>query len=283
MPATAPGIISPGILMESGQQKELGIIGINSMDLKQVYGITGVAPNVELHAHRTFGCSATGESDTVVAAAQKAQADGVDMISISTSALSLPAELENPSELPRILSVGADANKNFPLRVRYTVCLPLARGRAQGATPACHREQLMAGAVARNKSNAGSQGKLSNDRLPVSSDGRLPVGRYHDLLPVVHSQVHDGILPGNIKLLHCRPGGTCTILSGASMATSLVNARDHGATLDYGEARRLVYDDTMLSGIFQQGAGLHFYDAIMSRTQTNPSRRATSDVMRSIY
>lgn len=136
-----------------------GIVGMNPLlDGDRSLNISGVAPEATLYIYRVFDCATNGEStDRVMAAMLKAQADGVDIISMS---LSIQESWQNradpltkvagrlldagiavivaqgnsgsgnkyapqlyqtstPAELPAIISVGSVANKNFPLV--YTV------------------------------------------------------------------------------------------------------------------------------------------------------------------
>ncbi|KAI1856563.1 hypothetical protein JX265_011522 [Neoarthrinium moseri] len=130
-----------------------GIIGMDPLGETQGYNVTGVAPEAELYMYRVFDCSQSGGSDDILAAMLRAEADGVDVVSMS---LGIGQELPSgndpltevtaklheagiavivaagnsatwskfatqmysegmPSELPGAIAVGAIANKNFPL------------------------------------------------------------------------------------------------------------------------------------------------------------------------
>ena len=57
-----------------------GIVGAKAHDST---GITGVAPGVTFGAYRVFGCNATTESDVMIAAMERAFADGMQVINMS--------------------------------------------------------------------------------------------------------------------------------------------------------------------------------------------------------
>ncbi|KAI1380231.1 peptidase S8/S53 domain-containing protein [Hypoxylon crocopeplum] len=132
-----------------------GIVGMNPLiDGDRALNISGVAPEATLYIYRVFDCSLNGETtDRVMAAMLRAQADGVDVISMSLSIqeswqnradplTTVAARLvdagiavivaqgnsgssgkydpqlyrtSTPAELPTIISVGAVANKDSPL------------------------------------------------------------------------------------------------------------------------------------------------------------------------
>jgi subtilisin family serine protease len=56
-----------------------GIVGANG-------GVTGVAPNVKLGAYRVFGCAGSTTADIVIAAMERALADGMQVLNISIGA-----------------------------------------------------------------------------------------------------------------------------------------------------------------------------------------------------
>ncbi|OTA94907.1 hypothetical protein M434DRAFT_381946 [Hypoxylon sp. CO27-5] len=137
-----------------------GIVGMNPLeDGDRTLNISGVAPEATLYIYRVFDCSTNGETtDRVMAAMLRAQADGVDVISMSLSIqeswqnradplMTVAARLvdagiavivaqgnsgsgskydpqlyrtSTPAELPTIISVGSIANKNFPLVYTFT-------------------------------------------------------------------------------------------------------------------------------------------------------------------
>ncbi|KAI1387323.1 subtilisin-like protein [Hypoxylon trugodes] len=132
-----------------------GIVGMNPLtDGNRKLNISGVAPEATLYIYKVFDCSTHGETtDRVMAAMLRAQADGVDVISMSLSIqeswqdrddplMNVAARLvdsgiavivaqgnegsgskyapqlyrtSTPAELSSIISVGSIANKNFPL------------------------------------------------------------------------------------------------------------------------------------------------------------------------
>ena len=63
------------------------------------FNIVGVAPEAKLYMYRAFGCDAKGGSDAILAAMLKAQADGVDIVSMSLSVGS-PNPYANVNEDP---------------------------------------------------------------------------------------------------------------------------------------------------------------------------------------
>lgn len=130
-----------------------GIIGMEPTDGIDGLNITGVAPEATIYMYRTFGCDGHGNSDNILAAMLRAQADGCDIVSMS---LAIGAEnpanddpltevtaklhdagiavivaagneasesqysrnlytLTEPSELPGAVAVASIANKDFPL------------------------------------------------------------------------------------------------------------------------------------------------------------------------
>ncbi|KAI1141342.1 subtilisin-like protein [Hypoxylon sp. FL0543] len=132
-----------------------GIVGMEPLSGgNRSLNITGVAPEATLYIYRVFDCLTNGETtDRVMAAMLRAQADGVDIISMSLSIqeswqdradplMTVASRLgdagvavivaqgnsgsgskydpqlyrtSTPAELPTIISVGSVANKNFPL------------------------------------------------------------------------------------------------------------------------------------------------------------------------
>ncbi|KAG9246347.1 peptidase S8/S53 domain-containing protein [Calycina marina] len=147
------------------------ILGMNSV-LGQ-FNTVGVAPEASLYMYRAFNCQSKGGSDAIVAAMPKAQADGVDIVNMSLS-VGTPSRYsganddpprsqrlfvaagkvvaagntvvgakvinslymaEWPSVEPNVISVGALANKEFPLvysgidstgsTINYASVLPL--------------------------------------------------------------------------------------------------------------------------------------------------------------
>ncbi|KAI0887884.1 subtilisin-like protein [Annulohypoxylon maeteangense] len=137
-----------------------GIVGMNPLsDGNRTLNISGVAPEATLYIYRVFDCSTNGETtDRVMAAMLRAQADGVDAISMS---LSIQESWQNrddplmkvasrlvdagiavivaqgnfgssskydpqlyrtatPAELPAVISVGSVASQNFPLAYTLT-------------------------------------------------------------------------------------------------------------------------------------------------------------------
>lgn len=56
-----------------------GIVGANGL-------VKGVAPDVTLHAYRVFGCSGSTQSDVMIAAMEKALADGMQIVNMSIGA-----------------------------------------------------------------------------------------------------------------------------------------------------------------------------------------------------
>ncbi|KAI0386511.1 subtilisin-like protein [Hypomontagnella monticulosa] len=132
-----------------------GIVGMDPLsDGERLLNISGVAPEATLYIYRVFDCATSGETtDRVMAAMLQAQADGVDIISMSLSIQEswqdradpltkvagrlLDAgiavivaqgnsgsgnkyapqlyQTSTPAELPAIISVGSVGNKNFPL------------------------------------------------------------------------------------------------------------------------------------------------------------------------
>ncbi|KAI0101973.1 subtilisin-like protein [Hypoxylon sp. NC0597] len=137
-----------------------GIVGMNPLaDGNRTLNISGVAPEATLYIYRVFDCATNGETtDRVMAAMLRAQADGVDVISMSLSIqeswqdradplMTVAARLvdagvavivaqgnsgsgskydpqlyrtSTPAELPTVISVGSIANKNFPLAYTFT-------------------------------------------------------------------------------------------------------------------------------------------------------------------
>ncbi|PYG01817.1 Fn3-like domain-containing protein [Georgenia satyanarayanai] len=61
-----------------------GIVGADGDVLNE--GVRGVAPGVELGAYRVFGCDGSTESDIMVAAMERALADGMDVVNQSIGA-----------------------------------------------------------------------------------------------------------------------------------------------------------------------------------------------------
>ena len=57
-----------------------GIVGARAHDSS---GVTGVAPGVTLGAYRVFGCTGTTEADVMIAAMERAFADGMQVINMS--------------------------------------------------------------------------------------------------------------------------------------------------------------------------------------------------------
>lgn len=132
-----------------------GIIGMNPLsDGNRTLNISGVAPEATLYIYKVFDCKTNGETtDRVMAAMLRAQADGVDIISMSLSIqeswqdradplMKVASALvdagvavivaqgnagsgskydpqlyrtSTPAELTSIISVGAIANRNTPL------------------------------------------------------------------------------------------------------------------------------------------------------------------------
>ncbi|KAI1439365.1 subtilisin-like protein [Annulohypoxylon stygium] len=137
-----------------------GIVGMNPLsDGNRTLNISGVAPEATLYIYRVFDCSTNGETtDRVMAAMLRAQADGVDVISMSLSIqeswqdrddplMKVASRLVDsgiavivaqgnsgsgskydpqlyrtatPAELPAVISVGSIANQNFPLAYTLT-------------------------------------------------------------------------------------------------------------------------------------------------------------------
>lgn len=65
------------------------VAGIAAAKAASPTGVTGVAPDAELLAYRVFGCNGSTETDLVVAAMERALADGADVVNMSLgSALS---------------------------------------------------------------------------------------------------------------------------------------------------------------------------------------------------
>ncbi|KAK6957106.1 hypothetical protein Daesc_002391 [Daldinia eschscholtzii] len=132
-----------------------GIVGMDPLlDGDMTLNVSGVAPEATVYMYRVFDCSTNGGStDRIMAAMLRAQADGVDIISMSlgiqeswqdgkdplTKVVSRLADAgvavivsqgnagsrskydpqlyrtSTPAELPSIISVGSIANKKFPL------------------------------------------------------------------------------------------------------------------------------------------------------------------------
>lgn len=61
-----------------------GIIGANGNPAKK--GVIGVAPQVTFGAYRVFGCTGTTDSDVILAAMDRAEADGMDVVNMSLGA-----------------------------------------------------------------------------------------------------------------------------------------------------------------------------------------------------
>ncbi|KAI1662044.1 subtilisin-like protein [Daldinia decipiens] len=137
-----------------------GIVGMEPLlDGDKTLNISGVAPEATIYMYRVFDCLTNGGStDRIMAAMLRAQADGVDIISMSlgiqeswqdgTDPLTKVAarlvdagiavivsqgnagsgskydpqlyRTSTPAELPSIISVGSIANKNFPLVYTFT-------------------------------------------------------------------------------------------------------------------------------------------------------------------
>ncbi|XXG96043.1 hypothetical protein Hte_002320 [Hypoxylon texense] len=137
-----------------------GIIGMNPLaDGNRTLNISGVAPEATLYIYRVFDCSTNGETtDRVMAAMLRAQADGVDIISMSLSIqeswqdradplLQVASRLidagiavivaqgnagsgskydpqlyrtSTPAELTSVISVGSVANRDSPLVYTFT-------------------------------------------------------------------------------------------------------------------------------------------------------------------
>ncbi|KAI1456967.1 subtilisin-like protein [Annulohypoxylon moriforme] len=132
-----------------------GIVGMDPLsDGNRTLNISGVAPEATLYIYRVFDCSTNGETtDRVMAAMLRAQADGVDVISMSLSIqeswqdrddplMKVASRLVDsgiavivaqgnsgsgskydpqlyrtatPAELPTVISVGSVASRNYPL------------------------------------------------------------------------------------------------------------------------------------------------------------------------
>ncbi|KAI2472861.1 subtilisin-like protein [Annulohypoxylon bovei var. microspora] len=132
-----------------------GIVGMNPLsDGNRTLNITGVAPEATLYIYRVFDCSTNGETtDRVMAAMLRAQADDVDVISMSLSIQESWQDRDDPlmkvatrlvdsgiaviiaqgnsgseskydpqlyrtatpAELPTVISIGSVASKSFPL------------------------------------------------------------------------------------------------------------------------------------------------------------------------
>ncbi|RYP70009.1 hypothetical protein DL769_005122 [Monosporascus sp. CRB-8-3] len=132
-----------------------GIVGMDALpDGDRTLNVSGVAPEATLYIYKVFDCQLNGETtDRVMAAMLRAQADGVDIISMSLSIqetwqsgkdpLATVAgrlveagiavivaqgnagsgskydpqlyRTSTPAELPTIISVGSIANNHFPL------------------------------------------------------------------------------------------------------------------------------------------------------------------------
>jgi subtilisin family serine protease len=76
-PEPAPGTRPGGSDCNGHGTHVAGIVGAGGVQL------TGVAPEVELGAYRVFGCSGSSHSDVILAAIERAFADGMDIVNLS--------------------------------------------------------------------------------------------------------------------------------------------------------------------------------------------------------
>jgi minor extracellular serine protease Vpr len=98
-----------------------GIVGAGGVEL------TGVAPEVELGAYRVFGCTGSSHSDVILAAIERAFADGMDVVNLSLGSNNGWAQDFLSVALSRMLDFGmipvASAGNNGASGV-YTVGAP---------------------------------------------------------------------------------------------------------------------------------------------------------------
>ena len=98
-----------------------GIVGAGGVEL------TGVAPGVELGAYRVFGCTGSSHSDVILAAIERAFADGMDVVNLSLGSNNGWAQDFLSVALSRMLDFGmipvASAGNNGASGI-YTVGAP---------------------------------------------------------------------------------------------------------------------------------------------------------------
>lgn len=77
-----------------------GIVGANGG------GIKGVAPNVTFGAYRVFGCEGSADSDVIIAAMERAYADGMDIVNMSLGSRAQWPEYPTAAAATRLANKG---------------------------------------------------------------------------------------------------------------------------------------------------------------------------------
>jgi len=131
-------------------------------------GVTGVAPGVTFHAYRVFGCTGPSSDDVLIAAMERASADGADVVNISIGSIFNWREDPVAQAATRLVNKGvavvASAGNSSSLGL-FVIGAP-----AVG-------DKVISVASFDNLENRESYFTISPDGLPIGyeySDGSLP-------------------------------------------------------------------------------------------------------------
>jgi minor extracellular serine protease Vpr len=82
------------------------VAGVVGAKAASAGGVTGVAPGVTLHAYRIFGCTGQSAEDVIIAAMERALADGTDVINLSLGTVFSWAESPTGRATTRLVDKG---------------------------------------------------------------------------------------------------------------------------------------------------------------------------------